>query len=213
MRGRLDDVAGAAAIAATVILSPLLRRWYARWGATDAEVGAALPGDAIVAAANMRSTRAVAVAAPPEAVWPWLVQLGHGRGGLYSYEGLENLAGCRIVNADRILPEHQRLAVGDLIRMGPPGYPLFRVVELAPARHLVLQACDPRTEAPAPMSWSFVLRPAGAGCRLIVRGRFHVGRGVGQCVLWRVFTDPIWFVMERRMLRGIRERAERAGAP
>lgn len=206
----LDNIAGAAAIAGSVIASPLLRRWYSRWGATDEEVVGALPGDAIVGDANMRSTRAITIAAAPEAVWPWLVQLGHGRGGLYSYQGLENIAGCEIENADRILPDHQRLHAGDLVRMGPRGYPLFRVAELAPARHLVLQGLDPTTEAPGPMSWAFALRPDRAGCRLLVRGRFRVDRGVGPFVLWRVFTDPIWFVMERRMLLGIRERAQQA---
>lgn len=204
----LDNIAGAVAIAGTVIVSPLLRRFYARWGATDAELAAALPGDAVVADATLRATRAIEIAAPAPSVWPWLVQLGHGRGGLYSYAGLENLAGCGIVNADRILPEHQRLAVGDAVAMGPPGYPRFRVVDVAPDAHLVLQACDPRTGAPGPMSWAFVLRPTASGCRLIVRGRNRPGHGAAEFLLWRVLTDPIWFVMERRMLLGIRDRAE-----
>lgn len=117
-----------------------------------------------------------------------------------------------VVNADRILREHQELAVGDEIRMGPAGYPRFRVVELARERHLVLQACDPRTGAPGPMSWAFVVRPDGEGSRLIVRGRIQPGRGAAEFLIWRVFTDPIWFVMERRMLLGIRARAERGAS-
>lgn len=210
MRSRdiLDNLTGAAAIAGTVLLSPLLRRAYARWGASDEELAEALPGDEVVAGATLHSTRAITSAAAPSAVWPWLVQLGQGRGGLYSYQGLENLAGCRIENADRILPGHQRLAIGDPIRMGPPGYPWFRVVALVPEQHLVLQACDPKTGAPGDMSWAFVLRAAARGSRLLVRGRMRPGAGIGEFLLWRVFTDPIWFVMERRMLLGIRERAE-----
>lgn len=205
----LDNLAGAAAIAGTVVLSPLLRRAYARWGAHDEELAEPLPGDAIVVDATLRSTRAIDIAAEPADVWPWLVQLGQGRGGLYSYQGLENLAGCRITNAEQILPEHQQLAIGDSIRMGPPGYPLFRVAALAPGQHLVLQALDPRTGAPGDMSWAFVLRPTARGCRLLVRGRINTGHGLGAFMLWRVATDPIWFVMERRMLLGIRARAER----
>lgn len=204
----LDNCTGAAAIAGTVLLSPLLRRAYARWGASDEELAEALPGDEQVPDATLHSTRAITISAAPSAVWPWLVQLGQGRGGLYSYQGLENLAGCRIENADRILPEHQRLAVGDPIRMGPPGYPWFRVAALAPEQHLVLRACDPKTGAPGGMSWAFVLRATTGGCRLLVRGRMRIGAGPGEFLVWRVFTDPIWFVMERRMLLGLRERAE-----
>lgn len=205
----IDNAAGALGIAATVAFSPLLRPLYSRWGATDAELAEALPGDAIVPTPSVHSTRAIDIAAAPADVWPWLVQLGYGRGGLYSYEGLENLVGCGIVNADAILPEHQHLAAGDLVRMGPPGYPCFRVALVVPCGHLVLQGCDPKTEAPGDMSWAFVLRPTDAGCRLLVRGRMHVAPSVADVVVWRVFTDPIWFVMERRMMIGIRDRAER----
>lgn len=204
-----DNAAGAVGIAATVALSPLLRPIYARWGATDDEVDAALPGDAIVPAPTLHSTRAIAIAAAPADVFPWIVQLGHGRGGLYSYEGLENLIGCDIVNADAILPEHQHLAPGDLVRMGPPGYPCFRAVDVVPGAHVLLQACDPRTEQPGEMSWLFLLRPTDTGCRLIVRARLHFSDRAADVLAWRVFTDPIWFVMERRMMIGIRDRAER----
>lgn len=205
----LDNAAGALGIAATVALSPLLRPLYARWGATDDEVAEALPGDAIVEHPTLQSTRAIDIAATPADVYPWLVQLGYGRGGLYSYEGLENLVGCGIVNADAILPEHQHLAPGDLVRMGPPGFPCFRVVELVPSGHLILQACDPKTEEPGAMSWQFLVRPTAGGCRLIVRGRMHFTDSAADVLTWRVFTDPIWFVMERRMMIGIRDRAER----
>ena len=209
VREVLDNVAGALGIAVTVLLSPILRPIYARWGARAEEVAGALPGDSLVPGARLCSTRAIEIAAPVRSVWPWLVQLGQGRGGLYSYAGLENFAGCRITNADEILREHQRLAVGDEIRMGPAGYPVFRVAEVVPEHHLVLQARDPRTGAPGDMSWVFVLRPTAAGCRLVVRGRLRVGPGFAQFVIWRGSTDPIWFVMERKMLLGIRARAER----
>ena len=204
----LDNAAGAVGIAATVAFSPLLRPIYARWGATDDEVAEALPGDAVVPAPTLQSTRAIAIAAAPADVFPWIVQLGHGRGGLYSYEGLENLVGCGIVNADAILPEYQHLAPGDLVRMGPPGYPCFRTLDVVPGAHVLLQACDPKTEAPAEMSWLFLVRPAEGGSRLIIRSRMRVGDGAADVLAWRVLTDPVWFVMERRMMIGIRDRAE-----
>lgn len=204
----LDNTAGALGIAATVALSPLLRPLYARWGASDDEVAAAMPGDAIVSTPTLQSTRAIDIAAAVADVWPWLLQLGYGRGGLYSYEGLENLIGCDMVNADTILPEHQHLAPGDRVRMGPPGYPSFRVVDLVPAAHLVLQACDPKTDAPGDMTWVFALRPTDTGARLLVRGRLRYEPDALHVMTWRVVTDPIWFVMERRMMIGIRDRAE-----
>ena len=95
----LDNCTGAAAIAGTVLLSPLLRRAYARWGASDEELAEALPGDELIPDATLHSTRAITIDGAPSAVWPWLVQLGQGRGGLYSYQGLENLAELRIENS------------------------------------------------------------------------------------------------------------------
>ena len=83
-------------VAALVVGVVLLRRWRVRWGATDAEVGAHLPGDELMPRADRSTTRAMTIAAPPDQVWPWIVQMGQGRGGLYSYDVLENLIGCDI---------------------------------------------------------------------------------------------------------------------
>jgi hypothetical protein len=94
----LDAVAGAAAGAAVVAI---LRRRCLRWAASDEEVGAALPGDELVPHADLTATRAITVRTLPDGVWPWIVQLGQGRGGFYSYDLLENLAGCDIHSADR----------------------------------------------------------------------------------------------------------------
>ena len=129
---------GGAQVLAALLLAPLLRRRYNRWGARRAEVEEALPGDELVPRADLGYTRAVTVEAPIAEVWPWVVQIGQGRGGLYSYDGLENLVGCRIHSADRVLPEHQTLQPGDLIKLGPDGYPAFRVHEVQPPTTLVL---------------------------------------------------------------------------
>jgi hypothetical protein len=200
-----------------LLLSPLLRRRYNRWGATDAEVAGALPGDDLVGEPQLGYTRAVTVDASPAAVWPWLAQIGQGRGGLYSYDGLENLVGCRITSADVVLPEQQDVRPGDLIRLGPEGYPCFRVHEVAPPATLVLVGADPRpphepgtgsgTAAPV-ATWQWQLCPVDGGrrTRLLVRQRLTAPRS--QRLLWRV-VEPVGFVMERRMLHGLRRRAER----
>ena len=95
-------------------------------------------------------TRAATIDAPPEAIWPWLAQIGHGRGGLYSYDGLENLVGCEMHSADRILPAPP-LAVGDLVRLGPAArrYPCFRAIEVRPPWTLVLLGIKARAERAA----------------------------------------------------------------
>ncbi len=220
MNTLLENIVGAATIAATVVLSPLLRPWYRKWGATAGELGRKLSGDALVPHPKLECTRAITIAAPPNAVWPWLMQMGQGRGGLYSFDGLENLAGCNIHSADRVLPEHQRVQPGDLIRLGPSGYPCFAVAAIEPGRALVLRGADPKTgqSPPSPLpetyvnsTWAFVLeKTTGKTTRLVIRSRTDwAPRSFGSTLIWRVFTDPIAFVMERQMLRGIKRRAEK----
>jgi len=181
----LDELSGAAGLAATVLLAPLLRERYSRWGCSEGEAAEPLPGDALVQEPVLQSTRGINIDAPPREVWPWLAQMGQGRGGLYSYQGLENLMGCRMHNAAHVDPGLQQLAVGDEIRTGPSrSFPFWRVAGLDPGKLLVLRACEPRTGDPAPSTWSFVLRPldGGRGTRLLVRSRLpaqgaHAGCG------------------------------------
>jgi hypothetical protein len=197
---------GALAIAACVVCSPLLRPWYSRWGTTEAETRMPLPGDDRVSNPKMQNTRAITINTPAEKVWLWLVQMGQGRGGLYSYARLENLVGCDMHNANRIIPAYQSLAVGDQIRLAPEGGPPpFDVVAVEPGRAIVLYGSAP------PTTWSFILAPIDAGTtRLLIRFRQNYGPGLGNTILWRAFTDPINFVMERKMLLGIKERAEKS---
>jgi hypothetical protein len=214
-----DVVVGGAQVAATTLSAPIVRRRYNRWGATDDEVAAAMPGDLLVAEPRMTYTRALTIASSPDRVWPWLAQIGQGRGGLYSFDGLENLVRCDIHSVDRILPEHQDVAAGDLIRMGPPGYPCFRVHAVDPPGSLVLIGADPKpphaaaqADSPSGVStWQWQLRPADGGraTRLIVRQRLTYPDG--QALLWHL-VEPVAFVMERQMLRGLRDRAEARAA-
>ena len=199
-----EEVIGALAIGLTILTSPVLRPWYSKWGATEAEVSGSLPGDEVVAKPVLTTTRAITIHAPAETIWPWLVQIGQGRGGWYSYERLENVVGCEMDNADHILPEHQQLAVGDKVRLVPEGRgPFFLVTAIEPGRAIILGGNDP------PTTWSFVLDPlADHSTRLIIRFRQDFERTTANVVSWRVFTEPINFWMERKMLQGIKSRVE-----
>lgn len=210
-----ESVVGAIEIAGLLLLSPVLRSWYNRWGATDAEVIRSLPGDEWIPLPLQVRTRAITIHARTADLWPWLVQMGQGRGGLYSYEGLENLVGCRIRNVNRIVPEFQDLKVGDLIRLGPKGYPCFRVWKVEPARSLVLVAADPKTEQavdPTPKekgfsaaTWQFFLEERSDGAtRLIIRQRLVYSRDMA--LMWRL-VEPVDFVMGRKMMRNLRRLA------
>jgi hypothetical protein len=194
---------------AVVSGTALARARYLRWGAADDELNVALPGDELVPAADLTATRAVTVGASADGVWPWLAQLGQGRGGFYSYDVLENLVGCDIHSAERVVPEWQSIDVGDAVHLHPDVGLVVAVVE--PGRALVLRGGVPigRTPPPYDFTWAFVLREQADGStRLVVRERYGYSRR------WaRLLVEPaelISFVMSQRMLRGIKERAERA---
>jgi hypothetical protein len=118
MRGR--QVVGVTAIGGAAIVCVLaVRRWQLRWGATSQEADEPLPGDDLITDPDLGATRAITIGAPADQVWPWIAQLGQGRGGFYSYDFLENLAGCDIHSADTIVPEWQDIRIGDQIRLAP----------------------------------------------------------------------------------------------
>ena len=196
---------------AAVLTAPLSRKRYNSWGADPDEVSARLPGDELVPVPQLGYTRAITIEAPPGDVWQWLVQIGQGRGGFYSYDGLENLLGCHIHSADEILAEHQVLSPGDVIHLAPEGAPEFRVHQVDPPTTLVLVSHGPGQNAaqrPGPVvTWQWVLRPLDSGrrTRLLVRQRLSCPRS--QRALWYL-VEPVTFVMERRMLLGLRARAE-----
>ncbi len=204
----IEEGLGALAIAGSILTSPLTRPWYSKWGATEIEVNMSLPGDDQVPNPVLVSTRAITIQTQASAVWPWLVQMGQGRGGLYSYERLENLVGCDMHNADQIMPEHQNLKIGDKIRLVPEGRDLYFLVStIEPNRAIILFGDDP------PTTWAFILHPINENAtRLIIRWRQDYETTPGNVIGWRLVTDPITFVMERKLLQGIKARAEAAAS-
>jgi hypothetical protein len=197
---RIPLLVGAGVVAAA--LSPAARRRYVTWGATRDEVAGALPGDELLPEPEMLSTRAVTIDADASAVWPWLVQLGSGRGGAYTYDWIENLLGLDMHSADRILPEFQHLSVGDVLPLGGKG-PGMRVEVCDAQRTLVFRSTD------GAWVWIFELRPYRLGTRLISRNRIAApDAGRIRLLLTRVVMEPGSLIMERRMLLGIKHRAE-----
>ena len=194
LAGRRVPPAPALAGAALTALYVLrVRGWMRTWGATADETHAPLPGDDLVPDPRMQTTMAVTIAAPPADVWPWLAQMGQDRGGFYSYEWLENLAGCRMVNADRIHPEWQHREIGERVYLHPLNG--LAVERFEPGSVIALQGWG-----------AFVVQPLPGGrTRLLIRGRTP---GAPAAVLATVLVEIPHWVMQRRMLLGIRERAE-----
>ena len=182
---------------------PRWRQWCLSWGATDEEVARTLPGDDLLAVPDIVSTRAVWIDAPAGEIWPWLVQMGPGRAGAYTYDWIENLFGLGMHSADRILPQFQDLKVGDAQRLGKRG-PVLRVSVLEPERALVMRSDDGN------WIWAFILAREGTGTRLISRNRIAVpGAPPAVRALNTYLMEPGSLIMERRMLLGIKQRAER----
>ena len=220
-----DNIGGALLIGANLVLQPFTRSHYRRWGATDDELRRTLPGDERVPNASVITTMAVTIHAAASEVWPWMAQIGQERGGLYSYELLENLARCKIHNADRIVPEWE-LKVGDQMRMGPPGYPVNQVVALERERWLLMAGADFKTGVADPLpqpeqttytnyAWLLYLdeRPDGT-TRLIARTRLaYAPRTFAAKLTWEVITDPLGCTMMRKMLLTIKQRVEQLDRP
>ena len=204
---------------AMVLYIRFLRPWYLRWGATDEEVKQSIPGDEEITQANYQSTRAITINAQAASIWPWLVQMGQGRGGFYTYTWLENLVGLHISNVDQTLAEFQHLKVGDVIPLEPEGSG-YRVASIIPNQllALVIRATDSgmmgmvMKEGKGASTWVFLLRELDSEhTRLIVRWRAQWKPTIKTplLLLIRLLLAPIEFVMERKMLLGIKKRAER----
>lgn len=213
-RGVWENVGGAVHILYAAF-TPFLRGRRERWGSSAAEQQRAWPGDDLVRSPRWGYLNGIIINATPEGVWPWLAQVGQGRGGFYSFERLENLVGCRIRNADRVLGEHQDVSRGDEIRLAA-GAPPLTVALVEAERALVLLGGDLRGEGrvgrgEARISWGFFLEPVADGrCQLLSRYRAAYGRGAGTALAYGPWvTGPISLVMQRKMLRGIKLRAER----
>lgn len=196
--------------AATAGLLYAARRYFKDWGTTKAESTSYLPGDELVGSPMARATEGVWINASASSVWPWLLQLGQDRGGLYSFEKFENVLGLMYANADRIHPEWQHLAPGDSVRLVPDGWMgasgiSMRVVEVDDERCIVLRASAPEHHWDA--VWSFHLIAHGDDrCRLLIRSRMSL-RHPGEVLLAEAIGPARAFVT-RGMLTGIRRRVE-----
>jgi hypothetical protein len=201
------------ALAGVVLYAKWIRPWHLHWGATDEELAATFPGDEFAPAPEVDATHAITIDAAPEEVWPWIVQIGADRAGFYSYSWIENLVGCGLRNAEGIVPEWQDLQVGDSVKLHPRV--ALRVREIVPNETLSLER-----------DWSFNLRQLDDGrTRLVVRNRgyfenptldgdggsvrFDLGP-IGNLLYWRGFFEPGHFIMQQKMMTGIKRRAEQA---
>jgi hypothetical protein len=191
-----------------IVSAPMYRRWHLHWGATPSERTDSLPGDTFFPHAQYRSTRAITIDAPPESVWPWLVQVGCQRAGFYSNDLLDNLAHP---SATTILPQYQNLQVGQWVPMSPAAEPSDRTalkVHSFEVNQWLLWSKPDST-------WAWRLTPTGAGgTRLVTRihavydWKHHPLMAFVGLVLME-FGD---FAMLRKMLRGIKGRAEAVSA-
>jgi hypothetical protein len=161
-----------------------------------------MPGDEILPYAALQATRIVTINAPPDHVWPWLVQMGpRPRAGAYTYDWVERLLGIDIQNTNRILPEYQHLEVGEFLALNKKGNGIM-VRDVQPERFLVLQWL------PAKSTWAFGLYPKDGGrTRLVSRNRLP-GSGPLFWLAMVAFMEPGSLIMERKMLLGIKQRAE-----
>lgn len=209
--GVLAAFEGAALIAWHLIATPFIGRRRQRWGTIGTEATDPLPGDELVARPKWSNTLGISIEASPADVWPWIAQLGQGRGGFYTYQALENLVGCKITNTTEILSEHQHPVAGEGIRLFAGG-PALAIEIVKPPNTLVLfgSPAGDGGETGGTSTWQFVVKPdPGSGSRLLVRGRYECGsdwrsrRGFARFPL-----EAITFVMSRKMMHEIKRLAE-----
>ncbi len=214
---RLARLAAALAVLLAVYFG-VARPWFLSWGATAAEIAGRLPGDDIVPGGASKETRAITIHAPAPVVWAWVTQLGQDRGGFYSYEVLEDLAGCEMPSVDRLDPSLQQWHLLDKLWMYPPrklggaGHAELRVLE--PGRALGFATRRPGTTVTATPdgSWSFVVEPlAGGWSRLLIRGRAAGPAPLFALAFDRLAFEPMHFAMERRTMQTIAALAEGRG--
>jgi hypothetical protein len=203
----IESLGAAFQIAFHLAFGPFLHRRRTRWGTTDEEIARHLPGDDLVPVPTWAYNHAITIDAPRSKIWPWVAQLGQGRGGFYSFEKLENLVGCDIHNVTEIRPELQQLRVGETIRVHGKGFgPPVAIIE--PGHALVLGG--PPEPGRSSATWAFYLFDGPRGTtRLLERGRHVVGKGIVEKLGFGPYLiDPIGFVMSRKMLRTIKRLAE-----
>ncbi len=200
-----------------------LRPQHLQWGATESEASTPMPGDAYIPFPRYVTNRAITINRPVTDVWPWIVQLGQARGGFYSYDWLENLMGLDIHSSNSILPEHQNLQIGDILPNSPdtpdegvvvatiePGQALVLRGTLVPGVPMMNYPIEigRNTAVWADWTWSFYLNAVNERTtRMLSRLRCDY-RGIPIAMIRYLMLEPSQFVMERKMLLGIKERAE-----
>jgi hypothetical protein len=209
MGNRLRDISegiGGAFLIGVALVPPFLRSWR-RWGATDAEVGRALPGDEFVPHPKGGFTQAITIHSPRHRVWPWVAQIGQGRGGFYSYDFLENLIGCNIHSVDEIVTAYQHDERSEGLRLHPNMLPV-PFAKIDSGKTLLFGG---KWYQDAPVSWVLLLDEVNENTtRLIIRWVFDFKPGLGNSMRYKAFIEPISLVMGRKMLLGIRKRVEAA---
>jgi hypothetical protein len=195
VHGRRPGLAATIGTTVAGLYIAAVRPWMRSWGATKDEAEGALPGDEFIADAPWaEQTRAITIDAPVEDVWPWLAQIGQDRGGFYSYEWLENLAGCKMQNAERIHAEWQHRTVGDQVRLHPAGG--LRLLRFDQNEALAMEG-----------GWNLSLKSIDRGrSRLYARSR---QRRNAAGAFYVTLIELPHFIMERKMLLGIKQRAEK----
>jgi len=213
-----EGICGASLMFVLIIL-PFMRSKLRKWGSTEKELTRELPGDDLIKEMKGWYNHAVTINAAPADVWPWILQLGQNKGGFYSYELLENIVGSKIRNVDKIVPEFQDTAVGDRVMMTPKAAP-YILNAIDPGRAFILRlrvnlennetvgADEPLPEKYQDGSWLFFLEETSEGVtRMITRSRNDWNQSKTNTFFYGLF-GVISIVMDRKLLKGIKKRAE-----
>jgi hypothetical protein len=199
------------------MVTPFFRPRRLRWGATDPELEQSYPGDELIPEPKWSATHAISIEATPQRIWPWIAQLGQGRGGFYAYQKLENLVGCQVENTCRVLDEHQHIRVGDPIRLHVQGPPMTVAIVEEPTT-LVLYGSPAAEDGGGGVvlatSWALLLLAReGGGTRFLSRTRYHHADDRRSAIVGGpTLLEPVSFVMERKMLTVIKALAESTAA-
>ncbi len=212
--GVLAALEGAALILWNLVATPFIGRKRLRWGTVGTEATDPLPGDEHVPEPKWSYTLGIDIEASPEEVWPWIAQIGQGRGGFYTYQTLENMAGCKITNTTEILPDYQHPAVGEDIYLHPTAPPMrIEIVDPPSALTLLGSPADLDSEESWGVStWQYVVnRGPDGGSRLLTRGRYdYAPSWKSRLAYGRFPIEAITYVMSRKMMLEIKRLAEGA---
>jgi hypothetical protein len=207
---------GGGALMIAAFLSPFLRRTRSHWGLSRGLAERSYPGDELVPLPRTSFTHGVEIAAPADRVWPWVAQIGADRGGFYSYQWLENLVGCEVHNAEIVHPEWEAKVGQSLVLHPGPEAPRLPIVGVERGRYVLAFAGEDgqARDAGKPwsaVSWLFFVEPLGERrCRVISRYRAACSDDVATRLAYGpTLLEPVSFVMDRRMLLGVKERVER----